>query len=163
MFQVGRVAAAFEFIQRAAGGLVVVEFDEPGGFGEAAEGLLLLLALQVDGDDGAHDEQQAHDPRRGKEQVASVEAHPRGLTEGAGFAEQAFRQSLGVRCRAFDPSAEAHDEDRRRRTAGGFLAEHVPFLEQAFEGRAEAGLGLGGRGEFAGPRFEFGHLREQFP
>ena len=67
-----------------------------------------------------------------------------------------------MRRRAFDPSAEAHDEDRRRRTAGGFLAEHVPFLEQAFEGRAEAGLGLGGRGEFAGPRFEFGHLREQF-
>ena len=62
LFQVGRVTAAFEFIQRAAGGLVVIEFDEPGGFGEAAEGLFFLLALQVDGDDGAHDEQQADDP-----------------------------------------------------------------------------------------------------
>ena len=50
-------AAALEIIQRAEGLVMLMQFDESGRFGEATAGLFFLLALQVDGDDGAHDEQ----------------------------------------------------------------------------------------------------------
>ena len=59
---------------------MLMQFDEPGRFGEATAGLFFLLALQVDGDDGAHDEQQADDPGRSQHQVAAIESRPRGLT-----------------------------------------------------------------------------------
>ena len=53
----GGDAAAFEFIQRHERGGVIVEFDEAGGFGEAAAGFFFLCLQDVPVDYPCDDQQ----------------------------------------------------------------------------------------------------------
>ena len=157
----GGQAAFLEFGERGEGGGMVVEFDQAGSLGEAVARFLFLRLQEVPVDDAGDQQEEAADPGRRHHHVAAVEPGARVLAQGAGFAEEAFGQAVFLRGRALQPGGEADDEDGRRGAAGGFLLEGLPLVIEAFQRRALRGLGFGTGGEFAGPGFEPGDLRDR--
>jgi hypothetical protein len=117
----GGKAAAFEFIEGGRRRGVVVEFDESGRFREAVARLLFLRPEDVPVDDAGDQDEQAADPGGGEREVMTVKPGTDILPESASFAKDAVRQSFGQRSGAFEPGAQADDEDCGGRAPGGFL------------------------------------------